>query len=54
MQGSVPNMYIDVRSVNDVQQGLAFASRNNLRLVIKNTGHDYKGRSSAPDSLALW
>jgi hypothetical protein len=23
-------------------------------LTIKNTGHDYKGRSSAPNTLALW
>ena len=47
-------MYVEVASVSDVQAGLAFASKNNLRLVIKNTGHDYKGRSSAPDSFALW
>jgi len=25
-----------------------------IPLVVKNTGHDYKGRSSAPNSLALW
>ncbi|KAJ8613319.1 hypothetical protein MRB53_037006 [Persea americana] len=53
-QGSVPNYYIDVRSVSDVQAGFAFAKQHSLPLVIKNTGHDWKGRSSAPNSLALW
>ncbi|RDW84128.1 uncharacterized protein DSM5745_04454 [Aspergillus mulundensis] len=53
-QGSVPSLYVDVRSVEDVQRTMEFASRYNVRLVVKNTGHDYMGRSSAPDSLALW
>ncbi|KAF9890088.1 hypothetical protein FE257_006249 [Aspergillus nanangensis] len=54
MQGSVPYKYVEATGVEDVQKTLAFATKNKLRLVIKNTGHDYKGRSSAPDSLALW
>ncbi|KAL4922897.1 hypothetical protein BDW62DRAFT_196904 [Aspergillus aurantiobrunneus] len=53
-QGSVPSKYVDARSVEDIQKTLAFARINNLRLVIKNTGHDYTGRSSGPDSLGLW
>ena len=31
-----------------------FARENNLRLVVKGGGHDYMGRSSAPDSLMIW
>ncbi|KAE8323130.1 FAD-binding domain-containing protein [Aspergillus sergii] len=53
-QGSVPSMYVEMASVEDVQATFRFARENNIRLVIKNTGHDFKGRSSAPDSLALW
>ncbi|PYI17264.1 FAD-binding domain-containing protein [Aspergillus violaceofuscus CBS 115571] len=53
-QGSISPRYVDVRSVEDVQATLNFTRSHGLRLVIKNTGHDYKGRSSAPDSLALW
>lgn len=53
-QGAVPNYYVDVRNVSDVQKGVAFASAHNLPLVIKNTGHDHKGRSAGPNSLALW
>lgn len=53
-QGSVPDYYIDVQEVSDIQAGLTFASTNGVPLVVKNTGHDYKGRSSAPGSLSLW
>lgn len=53
-QGTVPDYYIDVREVSDVQRGLDFASKHNLPLVVKNTGHDHKGRSAGPNSLVLW
>ncbi|KAJ3821172.1 hypothetical protein F5880DRAFT_1666568, partial [Lentinula raphanica] len=52
--GSIPSHFIDVRSESDVQAALQFSKRFQVPLVIKNTGHDYKGRSSAPHSLALW
>ena len=33
---------------------MAFAAEHNLRLVVKNTGHDWYGRSTAAGSLLLW
>jgi len=39
---------------SDVAQAVDFARRQRLRLVIKGTGHDYLGRSNAPDSLLVW
>lgn len=30
------------------------ARQYNIRLIIKNSGHDYIGRSSAPNSLSIW
>lgn len=53
-QGSVPSRYIDVRRYQDVQAALAFSKLTGVPLVVKNSGHDYKGRSSAPKSLKLW
>ncbi|GLB39903.1 putative oxygen-dependent FAD-linked oxidoreductase family protein [Lyophyllum shimeji] len=53
-QGSVPVIGVDARSVGDVQATVQFASKHNLRLVIKNTGHDYLGRSTARGSILLW
>ena len=30
------------------------ARTHNIRLNVKNTGHDYLGRSNAPGSLSIW
>ncbi|KAI5122091.1 hypothetical protein M0805_002213 [Coniferiporia weirii] len=53
-QGSIPPYFIDVENTNDIIAGFKFAKQNNVILVVKNTGHDYKGRSSAPDALSLF
>ncbi|KAJ7596506.1 FAD binding domain-containing protein [Mycena floridula] len=53
-RGSVAEYYIDVRSAHDVIAAFDFSRQTKIPLVIKNTGHDYIGRSSAPNSLALW
>ncbi|TVY15434.1 FAD-linked oxidoreductase, partial [Lachnellula arida] len=53
-QGSISPYYIEVQEVSDIQAGLQFANETGVPLSIKNTGHDYTGRSSAPGSLALW
>ncbi|KAA1474685.1 FAD-binding domain-containing protein [Dentipellis sp. KUC8613] len=52
--GSIPEYYIDVRTPGDVAAAFKFSKHTQVPLVVKNTGHDYKGRSSAPGSLALW
>jgi hypothetical protein len=36
-----------------VKAGIDFARRNNLRLVIRNTGHDFIGRSTGWGSLII-
>jgi hypothetical protein len=33
---------------------LAFANDRNLRLIIRNTGHDYYGKSTGAGGLAVW
>ncbi|KAJ7873861.1 FAD-binding domain-containing protein [Mycena olivaceomarginata] len=53
-QGSVSTHYIDVKKASDVQAAFQFSSRTGVPLVIKNTGHDYAGRSSLVNSLGLW
>lgn len=30
------------------------ARKHNIRLIVKSSGHDYIGRSSAPNSLSIW
>jgi len=45
---------IKVRNTADIAAGVNFARTNNLRLVVKGTGHSYLGTSNAPDSLLIW
>ncbi|KAF9034095.1 hypothetical protein BJ165DRAFT_746484 [Panaeolus papilionaceus] len=52
--GNVPPYYIDVQGVDDVKAALKFVKKTKVPLVVKNTGHDYKGRSAGIGSLALW
>lgn len=53
-QGSVPRLAVDATTAEHVQAAVNFASEYNLRLVVKTTGHDYLGRSTAADSLLIW
>ena len=52
--GNIASYAINVRSVEDVQAGLKFAQQHNIRLQVKNTGHDFLGRSTGAGSLTLW
>jgi FAD/FMN-containing dehydrogenase len=50
-----PSAYaVKARTTADVVAGVNFARRNNLRLVVKGTGHSYLGTSNAADSLLIW
>ena len=52
---SQPSPYaVAAESAADVSAALRFASRHNLRLVVKGAGHSYQGTSNAPDSLLVW
>ena len=53
-QGSVPPVGVDARSGTDIQVAVNFAREHNLKLVVKNTGHDFLGRSTARGSFLIW
>ncbi|KAJ5793150.1 uncharacterized protein N7503_009128 [Penicillium pulvis] len=52
-QGRISLYSAKVQSTSDIQQVVRFAQDHNLRLAIKNTGHDFLGRSTAPESLQI-
>ncbi|KAJ7633739.1 FAD-binding domain-containing protein [Mycena rosella] len=52
-QGDVPIFSVETQSAADIQAAVKFASCNNLRLVVKSSGHDVLGRSTAPYSLLI-
>ena len=50
-----PSAYVvAAESAADIVAAVEFASRHNLRLVVKGTGHSYQGTSNAPDFLMIW
>ena len=52
---STPSAYaVAVEKVQDIVAAVNFARQNKIRLAVKGTGHDYFGRSCAPDSLLVW
>ncbi|QRV74527.1 FAD-binding domain protein [Ceratobasidium sp. AG-Ba] len=48
-QGFVPTYAIEAESPQDVSRAVKFAGKHRLRLVVKNTGHDY-----AEGSFSIW
>ncbi|KAG0230213.1 hypothetical protein BGW42_001080 [Actinomortierella wolfii] len=54
LQGAVPVYTVNVSSIADVQATVRFAAKHNIRLVVKNTGHDFLGRSIGASSINLW
>ncbi|KAF2273025.1 FAD-binding domain-containing protein [Westerdykella ornata] len=53
-QGGYPTYVINTKTVLDIQLGINFARNNGLRLVVKNTGHDFTGKSAGAGALSLW
>ncbi|TVY60837.1 putative FAD-linked oxidoreductase [Lachnellula suecica] len=49
-----PAYVVNATTAEHVAAGVIFAGLNNIRLVVKATGHDYLGRNSAPNALSIW
>lgn len=52
--GNYVSYNIEVRNAEDVRVAILFAKLHNIRFVIRNTGHDYMGRSTGAGALAIW
>jgi FAD/FMN-containing dehydrogenase len=46
-------MAVAAQSAVDIAQALAFVQRHDIRVVVKSTGHDFQGRSTAADALLI-
>jgi FAD/FMN-containing dehydrogenase len=53
-KGAYPEYAVKVTNVAQIQLAVNFVRAANLRLVIKNTGHCYLGKSSGAGALSLW
>lgn len=52
--GSYPTLSVNVSTVAQIQLAINLARNLNIRLVIKNTGHDFGAKSTGAGSLSLW
>lgn len=49
-----PIYVVNATKAEHVQKAIDFARERNIRLNVKCSGHDYLGRSVAPNSLSIW
>ncbi|KAK8018590.1 hypothetical protein PG991_007780 [Apiospora marii] len=52
--GDLASYSIDVRTVDHVVAGIKFCQDHNIRLTIKNSGHEAAGKSTGKGALSLW
>ncbi|KAJ7836501.1 FAD binding domain-containing protein [Mycena leptocephala] len=52
--GGFPVYIVNATTVKHVQLGVNFARNKGIRLVVKNTGHDFAGRSVGAGALSIW
>ncbi|CAK43437.1 restculine oxidase precursor [Aspergillus niger] len=53
-QGGYPTYVVNVSTVAQIQLSVNFARNQNLRLIVKNTGHDFNGKPSGKGGLSIW
>ncbi|KAK7983913.1 hypothetical protein PG989_011315 [Apiospora arundinis] len=49
-----PAFVANATSAEHIKISLVFARRYNIRVVVKSSGHDFQGRSTAPGALSIW
>lgn len=52
--GTYVSYTVNVSTAMDVTRAIWFATYFNIRIVIKNTGHDYNGKSTGAGAIGLW
>ena len=52
--GKNPVYTVNATNPRELAAGIAFAGKYNIRLVVRNTGHDVLGRSTGYGSLQVW
>jgi len=52
--GGYSSYSVNVSNVAQIQLALNFARNTNVRLVVKNTGHDFADKSLGAGALSIW
>ncbi|KAL4804420.1 hypothetical protein BDV18DRAFT_30991 [Aspergillus unguis] len=45
---------VNVSKPEHISKAIQFTNENNIRLVVRNTGHDYNGKSTGAGALGIW
>jgi hypothetical protein len=53
-RGGFPKYVINATKPEHVQLAVNFARNTGVRLIVKNTGHDFLGKSGGKDALSIW
>ncbi|KAA8641446.1 hypothetical protein EYZ11_002277 [Aspergillus tanneri] len=51
--GALGSYFVTANNADDISQAVKFAAKHNLRLRVKNTGHDYTGRSTDAGAFVI-
>ncbi|RYO76028.1 hypothetical protein DL766_007703 [Monosporascus sp. MC13-8B] len=54
IQGGLPSYVVKATNVAQIQLAVNFARNLNLRLVVKNKGHDFNAKSTGAGALSIW
>ncbi|KAJ5358569.1 FAD binding domain protein [Penicillium cataractarum] len=52
--GNFVRYAVNVSESSHVAKTLQFATEHNIRFIIRNTGHDYNGKSTGAGALSVW
>lgn len=52
--GNYKSYAVNVSDVFDIQMTVKFVQERNIRLTIRNTGHDYNGKATGAGAIAVW
>lgn len=54
MIGNLVQYAVNVSKPEHITKTLEFAKQHNIRFIVRNTGHDYQGKSTGAGALAVW
>jgi hypothetical protein len=52
--GGYPSYAVNASNVAQIQLAVNFARSLNIRLIVKNTGHDFNSKSAGAGALSVW
>ncbi|KAI8931222.1 hypothetical protein NX059_011570 [Plenodomus lindquistii] len=53
-RGGFPMYVVNATEPKHVQLAVNFARNSGIRLIVRNTGHDFLGKSGGKDALSIW